>query len=428
MVPKLIFGLVITLAAIAALLLVLVIVGGIVAGLLAPLIGSVPISYNFRSIRARWTSTIVAILGIAGTVGVFVAMLSLARGFRATLVASGSPDDALVMRAGSTSEMMGGITLDSVKLVQDKPGVARDASGQPLVTQEVVGVVPIPLISTGTDANVEVRGVSPNVLEIRKFVNVVQGRMFHSGLDELVVGKNASKTYAGLTVGNTVDFGGGHWKVVGVFDAGGSSFDSELWCDSRILNEVLKRPDNIFQSATVHLTSPVAFDKFKDSITSDPQLNLEVEREVDYYAKQSSAMTRLITILGGLVAAVMAIGAVFGALNTMYSAVAERGREIATMRAIGFSSWNVILSFLFEALLISFIAGIIGCAVVLPLNGMTTQTMNFSTFSSIAFAFKITFNLLAMGVIFALAMGVLGGLLPAVRAALRPVAVSLREL
>lgn len=428
MVAKIIFGVVITAAAIAALVLVLIIVAGILAGLLAPLIGNVPISYNFRSIRARWTSTIVAILGIAGTVGVFVAMLSLAHGFRATLVGSGTPDDALVMRAGSTTEMMGGITLDSVKLVQDKPGVARDAAGQPLVTQEVVGVIPIPLISTGTDANVEVRGVSPNVLEIRKFVKVVQGRMFHSGLDELVVGRNASKTYEGLTVGNTVDFGGGHWKVVGVFDAGGSSFDSEVWCDSRILNEVLKRPENIFQSATVHLTSAAAFDQFKDSITSDPQLNLEVEREVDYYAKQSSAMTSLITILGGLVAAVMAIGAVFGALNTMYSAVAERGREIATMRALGFSGWNVILSFLFEALLISFIAGILGCLVVLPLNGMTTQTMNFSTFSSIAFDFKITFNLLVMGVIFALAMGVLGGLLPAVRAALRPVAVSLREL
>jgi putative ABC transport system permease protein len=428
MVPKLIFGVVITLAAIVVLVLVVAIVGGIVAGLLAPLIGSVPISYNFRSIRARWTSTIVAILGIAGTVGVFVAMLSLARGFRATLVASGSPDNALVMRAGSTSEMMGGITLDSVKLVQDKPGVARDASGQPLVTQEVVGVIPIPLISTGTDANVEARGVSPNVLEIRKFVKIVQGRMFHTGLDEIVVGKNASKTYQGLTLGNTVNFGGVHWNVVGVFDAGGSSFDSEVWCDARILNEVLKRPENIFQSATVHLTSPAAFDQFKDSITSDPQLNLEVEREVEYYAKQSSAMTQLITVLGGLVAAVMAIGAVFGALNTMYSAVAERGREIATMRALGFSSWNVILSFLFEALLISFIAGIIGCVVVLPLNGMTTQTMNFSTFSNIAFAFKITFNLLVMGVIFALAMGVLGGLLPAVRAALRPVAISLREL
>src|ERR1035438_1559696 len=201
MIPKLIFGVAITLAAIVALLLVLAIVGGIVAGLLAPLIGNVPISYNFRSIRARWTSTIVAILGIAGTVGVFVAMLSLAHGFRATLVASGSPDDALVMRAGSTTEMMGGITLDSVKLVQDKPGVARDAAGQPLVTQEVVGVIPIPLISTGTDANVEVRGVSPNVLQIRKFVKVVQGRMFHSGLDELVVGRNNLEPHAGGGIG-----------------------------------------------------------------------------------------------------------------------------------------------------------------------------------------------------------------------------------
>ncbi|MGH9524617.1 MAG: ABC transporter permease, partial [Terriglobales bacterium] len=349
-------------------------------------------------------------------------------GFRATLVASGSPGNALVMRAGSTSEMMGGITLDSVKIAQDEPGVARDASGQPLVTQEVVGVIPIPLISTGTDANVQVRGVSSNVLQIRKFVKIVQGRMFQSGLDELVVGSNAAKTYEGLTVGNTVNFGGGRWKVVGVFDAGGSSFDSEVWCDARILNEVLKRPENIFQSATVHLTSPAAFQQFKDAITADPRLNLEVEREIDYYAKQSSGMTRMITVLGGLVAAIMAFGAVFGALNTMYSAVSERGREIATMRALGFSSWNVILSFLFEALLISFIAGIIGCVAVLPINGLTTQTMNFQTFSSLAFAFKITFDLLLMGVFFALVMGVLGGLLPAMRAALRPVAVALREL
>jgi putative ABC transport system permease protein len=428
MAAKLFFGLIITLLAILALVFVVLVVGGILAGLLAPFLGNVPISYNFRSIRARWTSTIVAILGIAGTVGVFVAMLSLARGFRATLVASGSPGNALVMRAGSTSEMMGGITLDSVKIAQDAAGVARDPSGQPLVTQEVVGVVPIPLISTGTDANVQVRGVSSNVLQIRKFVKIVQGQMFHSGLDELVVGKNAAKTYQGLTVGNTITFGGGQWKVVGIFDAGGSSFDSEVWCDARILNEVLKRPENIFQSATVHLTSPAAFQQFKDAISSDPRLNLEVQREIDYYAKQSSGMTRLITVLGGLVATIMAFGAVFGALNTMYSAVSERGREIATMRALGFSSWSVILSFLFEALLISFLAGIIGCVAVLPLNGLTTSTMNFQTFSNLAFAFKITFDLLVMGVLFALVMGVVGGLLPAVRAALRPVAVALREL
>jgi putative ABC transport system permease protein len=423
MLPKLFFGFLITVAAVFVLLLGLT----ILVGLVAPFFNSVPVSYNFRSIRARWTSTIVAVLGIAGTVGVFVAMLSLARGFRATLVASGSPGNALVMRAGSSSEMMGGITLDSVRVVQDAPGVARDPSG-PLVTQEVVGVAPFPLISTGTDANVQVRGVSPNVLQIRTFVKIKEGQMFQPGLSELVVGKNASKTYSGLTLGNTIDFGGGHWRVVGIFDAGGSAFDSEVWCDAKILNQVLQRPPNIFQSATVHLTSADSFQTFKDNVTSDPRLNVDVIREIDYYAKQSTVMTRLITVLGGLVAAIMAVGAVFGALNTMYSAVAERGREIATMRALGFSTGNVILSFLFEALLIAIVGGIIGCLAVLPLNGLTTSTMNFQTFSNLAFAFKITFDLLLLGVLFALVMGVLGGLLPAIRAAVRPVAVALREL
>jgi putative ABC transport system permease protein len=215
---------------------------------------------------------------------------------------------------------------------------------------------------------------------------------------------------------------------VGVFDAGGSSFDSEVWCDGKLLNEILKRPDNVFQSVTAHLTSPDAFEQFKDAVTADPRTNVDVMREIDYYAKQSTVMTKLITILGGIVAAIMAVGAVFGALNTMYSAVAERGREIATMRALGFSSTNVILSFLFEALLIALVGGIIGCLAVLPLNGFTTQTMNFQTFSSLAFAFKITFDLLLMGVFFALVMGILGGMLPAIRAAVRPVAIALREL
>ena len=400
----------------------------ILGGLLAPFLSSVPVTYNFRSVRARWTSTIVAVIGIAGTVGVFVAMLSLARGFKATLVASGSTGNALILRAGSPSEMMGGITLDSVRIVQDAPGVARDNNGSPLVTQEVVGVVPFPLVTTGSDANVQVRGVSANVLSVRPFVKIVEGQLFQPGLSELVVGRNANKTYGGLSVGNTVDFGGGHWKVVGVFDAGGSAFDSEVWCDGKILAEVLKRPANIFQSATAHLTSPEAFDQFKAALTSDPRMNVDVMREVDYYAKQSTTMTTLITVLGGLVAAVMAVGAVFGALNTMYSAVSERGREIATMRALGFNTSNVILSFLFEALLISFVGGVLGCLVVLPLNGLTTNTMNWQTFSNLAFAFKITFDLLVMGVVFALVMGVLGGVLPAVRAAVRPVVVALREL
>jgi putative ABC transport system permease protein len=388
---------------------------------------AIPVVYNYRSVKARWTSAIVAVLGIAGTVGVFVAMLSLARGFRATLVASGSNDNAIIMRAGATSEMMSGVALEQVKIFQDAPGVARGSEG-PLVTAEVVVVAPFPLLATGTDANVQIRGVSANVLDIRKNVKVVQGRMFRPGLSELTVGKNANSTYSGLTVGNTVNFGGGRWQVVGVFDAGGSAFDSEVWCDAGVLDGVYKRPTNIFQSATVHLTSPDALQQFRDSVTSDPRLNVEVSREIDYYSKQSTRMTTLITILGGLVASVMAIGAIFGALNTMYSAVAERGREIATMRALGFGGSAVVFSFLIEALLISSVGGAIGCLAVLPLNGLTTSTINWQTFSHLAFAFRITPALLVGGIIFALVMGVLGGLPPAMRAALRPVAVALREL
>jgi len=388
---------------------------------------AIPFVYNFRSVTARWTSSIVAVLGIAGTVGVFVAMLSLARGFRATLVASGSEDNAIVLRAGATSEMMSGIKLEDIKILQDAPGVAR-ASDAPLVTSEVVVVAPFPLRATGTDANAQIRGVSANVLTIRRNVKIVQGRMFQPGLAELIVGKNASSSYSGLTLGNTVNFGGGHWQVVGIFDAGGSAFDSEVWCDARVLDDVYKRPSNIFQSATVHLSSPGAFEQFKDAVTSDRRLNFDVTREIDYYAKQSTRMTQLITILGGLVAFVMAIGAVFGALNTMYSAVAERGREIATMRALGFGGGAVVFSFLVEALLISFVGGAIGCVAVLPLNGLTTGTMNWQTFSQLAFAFRITPALLLAGIVFALLMGLLGGLPPAMRAAWRPVAVALREL
>ena len=252
--------------------------------------------------------------------------------------------------------------------------------------------------------------------------------MFAPGVSELIVGKNASRTYAGLTLGNVVNFAGGHWTVVGIFDAGGSAFDSEVWCDSHILNEIMKRPPNIFQSVTVHLQNTDSFQTLKDSLTSDPRLNVDVMREIDYYAKQSTTMTTLITVLGGLVAAIMAIGAVFGALNTMYSAVSERGREIATMRAVGFGGASVVFSFLVEALLIAFVGGLLGCLAVLPLNGLTTSTMNFQTFSNLAFAFKITPQLLVQGVFFALVMGVVGGLLPAARAAAQPVATALRSL
>lgn len=388
---------------------------------------AIPIIYNIRSVRARWTSTIVAVLGIAGTVGVFVAMLSLAKGFQATLVSSGSADNALIVRGGATSEMTSGVNLDSVKIIQDAPGIARGTDG-PLVTPEAVLMAPIPLISTGTEANVELRGVSPNVRDIRKQIKIVQGRMFKAGLAEVTVGKNANTTYAGLTLGKTIQLGTQPFQVVGVFDAGGSSFDSEVWGDADLFSSAYKRPKDTFQSVTVHLTSPQALTAFKDAVTTDPRLNVDVSREIDYYSKQSVAMTSLITILGGFVASIMAIGAVFGALNTMYSAVADRGREIATMRALGFGGPSVVFSFLIEALLISFVGGVLGCLAVIRLNGLTTSTINFQTFSNLAFAFKITPDLMVMGVVFALAMGVIGGIFPAIRAARLPVATALREL
>ncbi|HEX7126583.1 MAG TPA: ABC transporter permease [Thermodesulfobacteriota bacterium] len=388
---------------------------------------AIPLIYNVRSLKARWTSSVVAVLGIAGTVGVFVAMLSLARGFEAALVASGSPQNAIVRRAGATSELDSNIVLDQVRVIEDAPGVAR-ADGRPLVSPEVVVVAPFPLKARDTDANVSVRGVSPLALSVRPAVRVVDGRFFEPGLNELVIGRNVAASYGGLELGRTVRFGGSAWTVVGVFDAGGSAFDSEIWCDAAVLKQAFQRPPNFFQSVTVRLASPEALTRFKDALTTDPRLSVQVDREVDYYAKQSRALTTLITVLGSIVALVMGVGAVFGALNTMYSAVAERSREIATMRAIGFGSGSVVLSFVAEALCIALVGGILGCLAVLPLNGLTTGTMNWATFSHLAFAFRITPVLLLWGLLFALLMGLVGGLPPAVRAARARIAATLREL
>ena len=359
---------------------------------------AIPLTYNLRSLRVRWASTVVAVLGIAGTVGVFVAMLSLAKGFKSTLVSSGSPRNAIVRRAGSTSEMDGAVNVDHVKIIEDAPGVERGASG-PLASPETVVIAAFPLKATGTDANVQVRGVSPKALQVRDNVKIAAGRMFHPGLNELIVGRYVAGTYAGLELGNTVKFGGGTWSVVGVFDAGGSAFDSEVWCDANVVKDVYKRPPNVFSSVTVRLTSADALQRFKDALTSDPRLTVQVDREIEYYDKQSRAITSLILVLGTMVGFVMGIGAVFGALNTMYSAVAERTREIATMRALGFGAGSVVSSFVFEALCIALVGGVLGCLAILPLNGLTTGTMNWQTFSHLAFAFRVTPALLAGGVV-----------------------------
>jgi putative ABC transport system permease protein len=388
---------------------------------------AIPVAYNLRSAGERWTSSLVAVIGIAGTVAVFVAMLALARGFRATLVSSGLPQNAVVLRGGSSAEMGSIMSIDQVRVVEDAPQVAR-LDGAPLVSPEVVVIAAIPMRATGTDANVQVRGVTQRVLEVRDNVKVVEGRFIRPGVAEAVIGKGAHAAYAGLEVGKTVALGAGTWTIVGMFDAQGSAFDSEVWADASVLNGNYDRPPNIYQSVTARLTSVDAFDAFKATVQADPRVTVEAQREQEYYASKSLIVTTLITVLGSLIAAVMALGAVFGALNTMYSAVSERSREIAVLRAIGFGGGAIVLSFLLESLIIAFVGGAVGCLAALPVNGLTTGTINWQTFSHLAFAFRVTPDLLALGMLFALTMGALGGLPPAIRAARANVAHTLRAL
>ena len=389
---------------------------------------AIPLAYNLRSVRARWASSVVAVLGIAGTVAVFVAMLALARGFRAAIVSSGLPQNAIVQQGGSDSEMTSALTIDSVRVVEDAPQVARRGAEEPLVSPEVVVIAALPLRETGSDANVQMRGVSPRVLAVRDNVRVAQGRFLRPGLYEIVVGANAARAYKGLDLGASVRIGPGTWTIVGIFDAGGSAFDSEIWADADAVNGNYQRPPGVYQSVTARLRSPEQFAAFEQLLERDPRLQVQVQREPEYYAAQSQIVTTLITVLGGLVAMVMGLGAVLAALNTMYAAVAERSREIAVLRALGFRRGSVVLSFLVEALWIAAIGGLFGCLVVLPVNGITTGTINWQTFSHLSFAFRITPDLLALGLAFALLMGIVGGLPPAIRAARSNVAATIRAL
>jgi putative ABC transport system permease protein len=388
---------------------------------------AIPIVYNLRSVRRRWASSLVAILGIAGTVAVFVAMLALARGFKATIVSSGLPQNAIVQQAGADSEMTSAILLEKVRIVEDLPQVVRQGDDG-LVSAEVVVIAALPLRGTDSDANVQMRGVSQRVLQVRDNVRIVQGRFLRQGLYEIVAGSNAVKSYQGLDLGKTVRIGPGSWTVVGIMDAGGSAFDSEIWADADVLNGNYARPAGVFQSVTARLRSADAFPAFEKAVKGDQRLEMQASREQEYYASQSTLVTTLITVLGGMVAAVMALGAVIGALNTMYSAVAERSREIAVLRALGFGGSSIILSFLVESVWIALLGGLLGCVVVLPVNGITTGTINWQTSSHLSFAFRITPDLLLMGVGFALLMGVVGGVPPAIRAARANVATTIRAL
>jgi putative ABC transport system permease protein len=380
---------------------------------------------GLTTIPQRLGSSLVIVVGIAGVVGVFVALLAMGEGFQAVLAKAGRLDEAIVMRKGAHAELNSGIIRDDAVLIAQAPGILKNAADQPIVSAEVVVVANLPKKSTGTDANVEIRGVGPLVWELRPNAQIIQGRRFELGKRELVVGKGAQSEFAGLDIGSTIRLGQQDWTVVGTFTTG-DAHESELWGDAEVVQDTYNRR-NVYQSVTLKLTDANAFDAVKAALSTDPRLSVDVQRTRDYYATQSEDLTRLIRILGVAIAAIMAVGAVFGALNTMYTAVATRAREIATLRAIGFAGLPVVIAIMLEAALLALLGGLIGVAVSWFLFDQYTVSTLGSNFSQVVFAFQVSPQLIVTGLTWALVIGLVGGLIPAISAARLPVTTALRE-
>jgi putative ABC transport system permease protein len=389
-------------------------------------IGSIT-KFGLMSLPQRRGSAAATIIGLAGVVAVLVGVLSIAAGFKQAMTVSGSPDGAIILRSGADSEMVSGLGRDETRIIADTPGIARNDQG-PLASAELFVIIDLPKISTGTDANVPLRGVEAGAFQVRDNLKIIEGRKFDWGKNEVIVGRGAAREFAGLQVGSNIKVGRYEWPVVGIFSADGGAAESEIWTDARVLQAAYNRGDS-FQSVSVKLNSPGAFQAFKDALTSNPQLNVQVIRQTDYYTQQSQAITRLVTTLGFAIAFLMAVGAVFGALNTMYSAVAVRSREIGTLRALGFGGGAVVVSLLLESLLLALVGGLIGGGLAYAaFNNFHTSTMNFQSFSQLTFAFRVTPALLVRGITWAAVIGLIGGLFPAIRAARLPITVALREL
>jgi putative ABC transport system permease protein len=386
-------------------------------------------SYNLRSMIVRKGTAAMTAGGIAMVVAVFVMTMAIAQGFRGALVASGSNDNAIILRKGATSETVSAVLRSQLPIIQAMPHVARGAGGaegRPLASPELVVIISLPRKSDGNPANVPVRGVGPFAFQIRNTLSFVEGRPFTPGSREINVGRQAVNRFGGLTMGSELRFGAATWKVVGIFAADDSSFESEVWGDVDLMMPAFQRDG--YQSVTVKLADSSVYQAFEAAIASDPRLDLKASRERDYYEGQSSTTGTLIRIFATFVTSILSIGAVFGAMNTMYAAVAYRTREIGTLRALGFSRLRIIAAFLAESVALALVGGVIGCILALPVNGLSTGAMNMVSFSELAFKFRVTPGLLVGGMIFSALMGAVGGLLPALRAARIPVARALREI
>jgi putative ABC transport system permease protein len=382
------------------------------------------ISMSLQTLPQRIGASSVIVIGIAGVVAVLVSVLAMGAGFRHTLADSGRADRVIILRGGSDAELNSNLTRADVDTISNAPGLARNSAGKAVLSSELVTVVNIPKIDTGTDANITLRGVGLELANVRPELKIVDGRMFHPAVRELIAGAGAAKQFRGLTVGSVLHLRNADWTVTGMFTSNGDVHESELLADVDTVGSSIER--NGYSSAVGLLASAAEFTRFKDALTTDPQLKVDVQREPEYYAAQSQGLTKAINFVGNTVAVIMAIGAMFGALNSMYSAVAARGLEIATLRAIGFGAVPVLLSVMIEALLLSLLGGVIGAALAwLFFNGHTVSTLG-GAFAQVVFQLTVTRALIITGIVWACVIGLLGGFFPALRAARLPVAEALR--
>jgi len=387
---------------------------------------ALPLTYNLRNLRQRWKVTLLAIVGIALVVGVFVTLLSMETGFRIALRNTGSPLNGIVTQRGSMSELTSWMQIGDAQVFMVDPRVARDSDGKPMASCESVILTNRPRKSDNQPANVTFRIVSPMAFKVRNNVKIVEGRMFTPGLYEVIAGKKIADRVQGLDVGSTINVQRKDLKVVGLFTAEGGSFESEVWGDYDALASAIHRSGGC-ESVTLRLTDPKSLSGFDKDLRANPRVQLQMDSEPKYYENQAGPTASALLTLALLVSVVMGIGAVFGAMNTMYAIVAQRTREVGTLRALGFSRFSILVSFVLESVLLALIGGALGCLLAFTMNGYTAGTGNTQSFSELAFAFKITPPLLIFGISFAVVMGFIGGLLPAFRAAKMPIISALRE-
>ena len=385
------------------------------------------VAMNLQSIPQRWGASLVIVVGIAGVVAVLVAMLSMSAGLTKTLGSTGRSDRALVLSAGSNAELASFLDRGLVTLIKQDPAIARGRNGLPLASGELIVITEVARKGQGGSTNVTLRGVEPGAFELRPEVVIVEGRRFRPGLQELLVGRSAQRQFAGLGVGEQLLFKGARWSIVGVFESNGDGHESELWADTESVQNAFDRSG--YSSVLAQLVSAGAFDGYKARLKNDPQLTVDVERELDYFSKQSETLTFLIRMLTNVITVIMAFGALFGALNTMYSAVSARTREIGTLRALGFGRGPVIASVMAEALVLAIIGGLTGALLAYALfNGYSVSTLSPGSFTQVAFNFAVTPVLIVQGLLWALLIGFIGGLMPALRAARIPVTEALRAI